>query len=111
MDPVVYLKKVGTQTSVSMNTYSRAALVHIVNEDKPFLASLKSFMCEMYLNAKNRLFYTTCRVVIETENSVGIEAPRSKSQIIILCARLAQLVRSLTANQKVPGSIPGLVEG
>ena len=29
----------------------------------------------------------------------------------LLCARLAQLVRSLTANQKVPGSIPGLVEG
>ena len=28
-----------------------------------------------------------------------------------VCARLAQLVRSLTANQKVPGSIPGLVEG
>ena len=27
------------------------------------------------------------------------------------CARLAQLVRSLTANQEVPGSIPGLVEG
>ena len=26
-------------------------------------------------------------------------------------ARLAQLVRSLTANQEVPGSIPGLVEG
>ena len=31
--------------------------------------------------------------------------------IKIVCARLAQLVRSLTANQKVPGSIPGLVEG
>ena len=28
-----------------------------------------------------------------------------------VCARLAQLVRSLTSNQKVPGSIPGLVEG
>ena len=28
-----------------------------------------------------------------------------------VCARLAQLVRSLTANQEVPGSIPGLVEG
>ena len=28
-----------------------------------------------------------------------------------LCARLTQLVRSLTANQKVLGSIPGLVEG
>ena len=27
------------------------------------------------------------------------------------CARLAQLVRSLTANQEVPGLIPGLVEG
>ena len=26
-------------------------------------------------------------------------------------ARLAQLVRSLTANQEVPGSSPGLVEG
>ena len=26
-------------------------------------------------------------------------------------ARLAQLVRSLTSNQKVPGLIPGLVEG
>ena len=26
-------------------------------------------------------------------------------------ARLAQLVKSLTANQEVPGSIPGLVEG
>ena len=31
--------------------------------------------------------------------------------IKIVCARLAQLVRSLTANEKVPGSIPGLVEG
>ena len=30
---------------------------------------------------------------------------------VAVCARLAQLVRSLTANQKVPGSIPGLVEG
>ena len=28
-----------------------------------------------------------------------------------VCARLVQLVRSLTANQEVPGSIPGLVEG
>ena len=28
-----------------------------------------------------------------------------------VCTRLAQLVRSLTANQKVPGSIPGLVKG
>ena len=28
-----------------------------------------------------------------------------------MCARLAQLVRSLTANQEVPGSSPGLVEG
>ena len=27
------------------------------------------------------------------------------------CAWLAQLVRSLTANQEVPGSSPGLVEG
>ena len=33
---------------------------------------------------------------------------------IFICgvrAMLAQLVRSLTANRKVPGSIPGLVEG
>ena len=29
----------------------------------------------------------------------------------IVCARLAQLVRSLPANQEVRGSIPGLVEG
>ena len=29
----------------------------------------------------------------------------------IVCARLAQLVRSLTANQEVPGSSSGLVEG
>ena len=28
-----------------------------------------------------------------------------------MCARLAQLVRSPTASQKVPGSSPGLVEG
>ena len=28
-----------------------------------------------------------------------------------VCARLAQLVRSLTANHEVPGSIPSLVEG
>ena len=32
------------------------------------------------------------------------------SRNVEACARLAQLVRSLTANQKVPGSIPGLVE-
>ena len=30
---------------------------------------------------------------------------------LFVCARLAQLIRSLTANQEVPGSIPGLVEG
>ena len=29
----------------------------------------------------------------------------------IVCARLAQLVRALTANHEVPGSIRGLVEG
>ena len=28
-----------------------------------------------------------------------------------VCVRLVQLVRSLTANQEVLGSIPGLVEG
>ena len=28
-----------------------------------------------------------------------------------VCARLAQLVGSLTANQEVPGTSPGLVEG
>ena len=32
-------------------------------------------------------------------------------EIRLQCARLAQLVRSLTANQEVPGSSPGLVEG
>ena len=31
--------------------------------------------------------------------------------MFVFCARLAQLVRSLTASQEVPGSIPGLVEG
>ena len=36
---------------------------------------------------------------------------RYKDAEPLVCARLAQLVRSLTANQKVPGSIPGLVEG
>ena len=30
--------------------------------------------------------------------------------VYYVCARLAQLVRSLTANQKVPGSTPGLVK-
>ena len=34
-----------------------------------------------------------------------------KNPYLMVCARLAQLVRSLTANQAVPGSIPGLVEG
>ena len=33
------------------------------------------------------------------------------AQTQLVCARLAQLVRSLTANQEVPGSSPGLVEG
>ena len=28
--------------------------------------------------------------------------------VVSVCAMLAQLVRSLTASQKVPGSIPGL---
>ena len=37
--------------------------------------------------------------------------PESSLESEGVCARLAQLVRSLTANQKVPGSIPGLVEG
>ena len=47
--------------------------------------------------------------------------PRAKLRLIChmqiklptesVCARLAQLVRSLTAKQKVPGSIPRLVEG
>ena len=36
---------------------------------------------------------------------------QNTSPLILVCARLAQLVRSLTANQKVPGSILGLVEG
>ena len=31
--------------------------------------------------------------------------------VVFLCAKLAQLERSLTANQGVPGSIAGLVEG
>ena len=31
--------------------------------------------------------------------------------LILLCARFAQLVRSLAANQKVPDSILGQVEG
>ena len=30
---------------------------------------------------------------------------------LMVCARLAQLVGSLTANHEVPGSITGLVEG
>ena len=34
-----------------------------------------------------------------------------RSYSTLLCARLAQSIRSLTANQEVPGSIPGLVEG
>ena len=32
-------------------------------------------------------------------------------QYMYMCARLMQLVRSLTANQEVPDSIRGLVEG
>ena len=28
-----------------------------------------------------------------------------------ICAKLMQLVGTLTANQEIPGSIPGLVEG
>ena len=31
--------------------------------------------------------------------------------VVVVCARLEQLVRSLTTNQEVPGSIPGMVEG
>ena len=30
--------------------------------------------------------------------------------VSVVCVRLAQLVRYLTANQKIPGSIPRLVE-
>ena len=38
--------------------------------------------------------------------SCGLEL-NNREEVI----RLAQLVRSLTANQEVPGSSPGLVEG
>ena len=59
------------------------------------------------------LFYTHC-----SDNQAVLTMP---SNLAILYKvyefsfkfnkRLAQLVRSLTANQKVPGSIPDLVEG
>ena len=57
---------------------------------------------------------------------VSVDSRESKGNIVLscdinntasiyyrstVCARLAQLVRYLTANQEVPGSIPGLVEG
>ena len=38
-------------------------------------------------------------------------APLKQDCSAQMCARLVQLVRSLTANQEFPGSIPGLVKG
>ena len=35
----------------------------------------------------------------------------NNSNSLTLCGRLAQLTRPLIASQKVPGSIPGLIEG
>ena len=36
---------------------------------------------------------------------------REVCEVSAVCARLAQSVKSATANQEVPGSVPGLVEG
>ena len=59
-----------------------------------------------------------CRVpllLVALETTTEAQSNLSALQRALLlfkpCARLAQLVRSLTANQEVPGSIPGLVEG
>ena len=41
----------------------------------------------------------------------NFEEVRAKMVPILYDTGLAQLVRSLTANQKISGSIPGLVEG
>ena len=65
---------------------------------------------------------STCRAIISNVYSFEIKCPEGMHftttdvliQIvlfILVCARFAQLVRSLTTNQKAPGSIPGLVKG
>ena len=43
-------------------------------------------------------------------NALYCIASHCNESYIYMCASLAQLARSLIANQKVPGSIPGLVE-
>ena len=57
------------------------------------------------------LFCKPCEQVILTERQTNKCSQGLSGTRILVCARLARLVRSLTTNQKVPGSIPDLVEG
>ena len=70
-----------------------------------------------------RVVFLRTMVARTTRTVIVIRNPRSHQQFLhpstekgcsytlFVGARLAQLVRSLTANQKVPGLSPGLVEG
>ena len=65
------------------------------------------------------IIYSSLLILLSKNENGTRNCPPKRSQKAVLqmlilqckmCARLAQLVRFLTANQKVPGSIPGLVE-
>ena len=60
-----------------------------------------------------RIRYTTLTVVQRLGSAINLELKAVELVSVSKCVRLAQLVRSLTptANQKVPRSITGLVEG
>ena len=79
------------------------------------LAQITLFECKNYAQLCSNLLIICDRMQFLI-NYMGshqctISAQPCNNYNIVLCARLAQLVRSLTANQEVPGSSPGLVEG
>ena len=70
---------------------------------RDFVSCVQNLVCQ-----QNKI--KTRRQVIMFQNPIRWHS-RSLSRIILVCAKLAQLVRSLNVNQKVPSSIPGMVEG
>ena len=60
------------------------------------------------------LALTLSQTISAARNGTDLIIPTNKAVhpfLYLVCTRLASLVRSLTANQEVPGSFPGLVEG
>ena len=71
------------------------------NPDNTFFRNLKKAIMKFIWHSKP----------VKIKHSILINDIKSGGLKLCVCAMLAQLVRSLTANQKVPGLSPGLVEG